>query len=437
MPVGKMQVAGAKAASKMRRRFLGLLMRLPGGHSDPASLLARFPEQALMPLRRDRLDPVRQLGLLRDREPVSRVKMPLGLRGWLVTGYEENKAVLSADSRTFSTDFGNMIGRVGIAAEQDPGGLGFADPPHHTRLRQMLTPHFTTRALARRSPRIKQIVEDALDELATYGAGGAPVDLQKHFALPIPSRVIMELLGVDDKDREEFQRLSASRFDFKSGASASLDVIQESIELLRVIVEQQRRNPGPGLIGSILTEYGDEVGDVELAGLADGVLTGGLETTVSMLALGAVVLLEDRALFQAVHDDDSKAEPLVDELLRYLTVVQVGFPRFAVRDVTIGGKEMFAGDVVLPSLSAANRDPRHGPHMERVDIDRPATQNLAFSHGIHRCVGAELARLELRLAYPALVRRFPNMRLGIPADELRYRDLAIVYGLEELPVVVS
>ena len=111
-----------------------------------------------------------------------------------------------------------MIGKVGIGAEQDPGGLGFADPPHHTRLRRMLTPHFTTRALEQRSPRVREIIEDALDEVEKQGQGGATVDLQKHFALTIPSRVIMELLGVADDDRDEFQRLSAERFDFTGGA---------------------------------------------------------------------------------------------------------------------------------------------------------------------------------------------------------------------------
>jgi cytochrome P450 len=301
----------------------------------------------------------------------------------------------------------------------------------------MLTPHFTTRALARRAPRVREIISAALDEVARLGASGAPVDLQRHFAVPIPSRVIMELLGVDDTNAAEFQRLSTARFDFQGGASASLDVIQESIDLLREVVARQRVTPGPGLIGTILTEYGDEVGDVELAGLADGVLTGGLETTVSMLALGTVALLQDSELLAAVRDDDAAAEPFVEELLRYLTVVQVGFPRFAVRDTTLGGKAIFAGDVILPSLSAANRDARHGPDMDRVVLRQPPVQHLAFGHGIHRCVGAELARLELRMAYPALVRRFPALRLAVPADELVYRELSFVYGLTELPVLVG
>jgi cytochrome P450 len=437
--VPKIAVAGAKAASRLRRSLLGLLMRLPGEHSDPASLLARFPDEALLPLRRTGLDPVPGLAAVREREPVSRLKMPLGLRGWLVTGYEEAKTVLGADRQIFSNDFGNMIGKIGIAAEQDPGGLGFADPPAHTRLRKMLTAHFTARALAKRTPRIQQIIDEALDDLARRGAAGEPVDLQKYFALPIPSRTIMELLGIDDGDRDEFQRLSAERFNFNSaeGAASSLDVIQESIEYLREIVARQRKEPGPGLIGAVLTEYGDAVGDVELAGLADGVLTGGLETTVSMLALGAVVLLEDPGLADGLRTGETPVEPFVEELLRYLTVVQVGFPRFAVRDVELGGKSLFKGDVVLCSLSGANRDPRHGRDLDRVDPARPAAGHLAFGHGLHRCVGAELGRLELRMAYPALVRRFPDLRLAVPADRLEYRELAFVYGLKDLPVRTS
>jgi cytochrome P450 len=291
--------------------------------------------------------------------------------------------------------------------------------------------------VAQCAPRIQQIIDDALDEVAREARDHGTVDLQKHFAVPIPSRVIMELLGIEEADHEEFQRLSTERFDFTSGAAASLDVIQESIEYLRKIVARQRFDPGPGLIGTILSEYGDDVGDVELAGLADGVLTGGLETTVSMLTLGAVILLQDADLAAAVRDDDAVAEPLVEELLRYLTVVQVGFPRFAVRDVTVGGKAMFAGDVVLCSLSAADRDARHGSAMDEVDIHRPPAGHLAFGHGIHRCVGSELARLELRMAYPALLRRFPTMRLAAAPAELSYRDLSFVYGVRELPVVLA
>ena len=345
--------------------------------------------------------------------------------------------MLAADTETFSNDFGHMVGKVGIAAEQDPGGLGFADPPAHTRLRRMLTPHFTTRALARRAPRVHEIIEEALDDIERRGASGEPVDLQKHFAVPIPSRVIMELLGVPDTDQEEFQRLSAARFDFSSGAASSLDPIQQAIELLAEIVARQRVEPVPGLISTVLAEYGDDISDVELGGLADGVLTGGLETTVSMLSLGAIVLMEDAEAATSLRDGEADVDHFVEELLRYLSVVQVGFPRFAVQDTTLGGKHILRGDAVMCSLSVANRDPRHGSDMGHVDPHRVPAGHLAFGHGLHRCVGAELARMELRMAYPALVRRFPNLRLAVPARELSYRDLSIVYGLTSLPVLVD
>lgn len=432
-----MRTFGAKAASKVRRWLLGLAMRLPGGDADPTSLLKRFPDETLMPLRRVGLDPVPELGAIRAKAPLSRLKMPLGLRGWLLTGYDETRVVLSAGTDMFSNDFGNMIGKVGIAAEQDPGGLGFADPPAHTRLRRMLQPHFTTRALAQQAPRVKRIIEESIADLARAGADGAIVDLQKHFALPIPSRVIMELLGIDEADREDLHRLSTSRFNFSGGATASLDVIRESIDYLQKIVARQRIDPGPGLIGTILTDYGDDIDDVELAGLADGVLVGGLETTVSMLGLGAVVLLQNPDAFASLCDSDAHVEAIVEELLRYLSVVQVGFPHFAVRDVTIGGKHIFAGDVVVPSLSGANRDARQGPHMDTFDPSRPTAPHFAFGHGVHRCVGAELARLELRMAYPALVRTFPKLKLAIDPSGIRYRDLSIVYGLDALPVTLS
>jgi cytochrome P450 len=427
---------GVRAASRIRRWVLGAAMRLPGGGNSTnlESLLSRFPDEALVPLRRHGLDPVPELG---ERPPVSRLKLPLGLRGWLVTGYAESRSVLAADTDTFSNDFGHMVGKVGIAAEQDPGGLGFADPPAHTRLRHMLTPHFTTRALARRAPRVHEIVTEALDEVARLGADGAPVDLQQHFAVPIPSRVIMELLGVPDTDQREFQRLSAARFDFSSGAAGSLDPIQQAIELLAEVVARQRIEPVPGLISTVLAEYGDDISDVELAGLADGVLTGGLETTVSMLALGAIVLMEDSEAATALREGDVEIDHFVEELLRYLSVVQVGFPRFAVKDTVLGGKQILRGDAVMCSLNAANRDPRHVTRPGEVDPHRVPAGHLAFGHGLHRCVGAELARMELRLAYPALVRRFPKLRLAVPARELSYRDLSFVYGLTALPVLID
>ncbi|WP_371856844.1 cytochrome P450 [Gandjariella thermophila] len=396
-----------------------------------------LPRSALLPLRRDGLDPVPALARRRNEHPVSRLPLPFGVNVWLVTGYDEVKAVLS-NTKDFSNDFTNLTMNFGFADQQNPGGLGFSDPPAHTRLRRMLTPEFTVRRLARLKPRIRDIVDGQLDEMAARaGDTNAAVDLVQSFALPIPSLTICELLGVPYEDRADFQRLSTTRFDLFGGATASLGAISESLSYLTDIVKKQRETPGDGLLGMLVREHGEDIDDQELAGLADGLLTGGLETTASMLALGTLILLRDPAYFRLVHDSDDAIEPFVEELLRYLTVVQVAFPRFARNDVDIAGTRVSSGDVVLCSLSGADRDDALGPDMERFDPTRPATSHLAFGYGAHRCIGAELARMELRTAYPALVRRFPNMRLAVAPEQLSFRKLSIVYGVDSVPVLLG
>ncbi|HEY2700355.1 MAG TPA: cytochrome P450 [Pseudonocardiaceae bacterium] len=392
-----------------------------------------LPDAALMPLRREGLDPVAELGQKRATEPISKISLSFGFNAWLVTGYEENKKVL-ANTAGFSNDFTNLIGAAGVTEDQNPGGLGFSDPPVHTRLRKVLTPEFTMRRLSRLTPRIHAIVEDQLDQMAK---ADKPVDLAQFFAFPIPSLVICELLGVPYEDREDFQRLSTARFDLFGGASSSLGAISESLTYLLDVVKKQRENPGDGLLGQLIKEHGDEIDDMELAGLADGLLTGGLETTASMLTLGALVLLRDRECFTRIRDDDDAIDDFVEELLRYLTVVQVAFPRFAREDIEIAGVTITKGDIVVCSLVGGNRDSVLGDDMEKFDFSRPATSHLAFGYGAHRCIGAELARMELRAAYPALVRRFPELRLAVEPAELAFRKLSIVYGVEELPVLLS
>ncbi|QWF79424.1 cytochrome P450 [Amycolatopsis sp. CA-230715] len=392
-----------------------------------------LPDEVLMPLKRTGLDPVPELAELRENEPVQRIKLPFGMTAWVVTGYEEAKSVLSATNE-FSNDFTNLVGNAGVTAEQNPGGLGFADPPVHTRLRKLLTPEFTVRRLSRLAPQIDDIITEQLDAMA---ATEGPVDLMSQFALPIPSLTICQLLGVPYEDRAEFQRLSTARFDLFGGAGASLGAISESLSYLKDVVKKQRENPGDGLLGMLVKEHGDEISDDELAGLADGLLTGGLETTASMLALGAIVLLKNPEYFELIRDDDKAVNNFVDELLRYLTVVQVAFPRFAKQDIEIAGNQIGEGDIVIVSLSGANRDSAFGTQTEEFDPHRSGPAHLAFGWGAHRCVGAELGRMELRAAYPALVRRFPNLRLAVEPSELPYRELSIVYGVDKLPVTLS
>jgi cytochrome P450 len=391
-----------------------------------------LPDSVLWPLRRHGLDPVPELGRRCAEEPVSRLAVPFGVRVWLVTGYDEVKAALGR-VEGFSNDFSNLAGATGVGVHHNPGGLGFADPPVHTRLRRLLTPEFTMRRLTRLSPRIDAIVAQVLDAMED---GDAPVDLWRSFALPIPSLTICELLGVPYDERTSFQELSTARFDLSSGANVSLGAIGQSLSYLRDLVSRERAQPGDGLIGALIREHGDAVDDEELTGLADGILTGGLETTASMLALGALVLLRDSETAMQIRGQDGEpANRFVEELLRYLSVVQVAFPRFATHSMQLGETSVAAGDVVVCVLSAANRDCADGTGGD-FDPTRLPRPHLAFGYGIHRCVGAELARMELRVAYPALVRRFPDMRLAVDPTQVPFRDASIVYGLESLPVLL-
>jgi cytochrome P450 len=434
---GDVQIANAGTKfSAVRLRLLGWAARRFAGKSGTVSLegsLSMLPDSSLYPLFRNGLDPVPELTRRREESPVSRLPVPLGIRVWLAAGYEPVRAVLGSTDG-FSNDFGKFAARVGLTAAAQPGGLGMADPPIHTRLRRLVTPEFTMRKLARLQPRIETIVADRLDAMAKISG---PVDLMQEFALPVPALAICELLGVPYADRELVQRFSTARFDLGDGAYAPLDAINESKAYLRGLVADQRRNPGEGLIGSLIRDHGDELDDQELAGLADGVLTGGLETSASMLALGALVLMTQPELAAPLHAGEP-ADALVEELLRYLTVVQVAFPRFAVRDLEIAGAQIKAGDAIMCSLSAADRDGMLGPGMDKIDVGRPTSRShLAFGHGLHRCVGAELARMELRTAYPALVRRFPAMRPAIDPADLPTRRASIVFGLDALPVILE
>ena len=387
----------------------------------------------VIPLLRDGVDPVDELGALRTEQPIVKLVIPGGLDAWLVTRYDDVKAVLG-DHERFSNDFSKVAeaGELQALLHQDPGGLGMIDPPDHTRLRKILTPEFTMRRLRRLEPEINAIIDAQLDEMEKLGAG---VDLVEHYATPIPSLVICDLLGVPYEDREEFQKHSADRFNFTGDLSDSLGEIGESLKYIRGLVAKMRERPNYGLIGQIIASHGDDIDDVELAGLADGILTGGHETTASMIALAAHVLMKNPDHVAMMRDGDEKqVADMVDELLRYLTVVQVPFPRLAKVDLTLGEQEIKAGELVLGSLVAANRDESLGDNMDEFVPERETMSHLAFGHGIHRCVGAELGRMELRRALPALFKRFPSLHHEGSPDEVEFRMFSIVFGIEALPV---
>ncbi|WP_246119697.1 cytochrome P450 [Aeromicrobium flavum] len=392
-----------------------------------------IPEPTKAPLQRVGLDPVPRLAQIRESEPLHRLDLPFDFTAYLVTGYEEARQVLTARD-TYSTDIRHLFSGDGPATSDDIGGLGFTDPPVHTRLRKIITPEFTMRRLARLEPLIEQFVERALDELEAAGPGA---DLARVLAFPIPFNTICALLGLDYDDTQAFSKLGSARFDATNGGAAAFGAVSEQREFLFDAVARQRKEPGPGLIGQIIRDEGELISDQDLAGLADGVFTGGYETTAGMIALSTLMLTRDPAYAELVRSGDRKTlDRVIEELLRYFSVVQVAFPRFAKQDMELFGQRIEAGDVLLVSLSAADRDPRAaGADPDTFDPTRtPASGHLAFGHGIHRCIGAELARMELRIALPRLLQRFPDLRVAVPESELEFRQLSFVFGIESLPV---
>ncbi|MGZ4567466.1 MAG: cytochrome P450, partial [Blastococcus sp.] len=301
------------------------------------------PDSLFMPLMRTGLDPVAELARRRESEPVSRLDL-FGNTVWLVTRHADVRRVLG-DAETFSNDFANLMAAGGDDAEEmglaDPGGLGFRDPPEHTRLRRLLAPSFSARRLEELQPRIRAVVDARLDALEAAGPGA---DLVELFATAVPAMVIGELLGVPADEQEAFGRLATGRFDLLESILAPLDSATASIDFLLGLIARQRENPGDGLLGRLIRENPD-IDDRELAGLADGLLVGGHETTASMLALGALVLLGDPEKADLVRAEGTDVDPVVEELLRYLTVVQVAFPRFARKDTTIGDQPVAEGDL--------------------------------------------------------------------------------------------
>jgi len=389
-----------------------------------------FPDSIKIPFKRDGLDPVPELTRMRETEGVSKLTEMFGRGIWLVTGYDEARAVLAA-GHDFSNDLSQFVSQEGRDAKDQVGGLGMTDPPNHTTLRRYLTPEFTKKRLARLEPLIEQIVAERLDALEETGP---EVDLVKDFAFPVPFEVICELLGLPVADRAKFHSLGVARFDLTEGASGSFDAAGHSRDFLITSVAKQREAPGPGLIGALLTDHGDELDDITLGGLADGVFLGGYETSASMLALGALLMAGNPEAMALLKEDDETIDRVVEEMLRYLSVVQLAFVRFARHDLELGGRQIRAGDAVGVSMLTANRDPALGPDLDTFDPHREPTRHLAFGHGLHRCVGSELARMELRIALRALARRFPDLHVTAPTSDLDFRKFSAVYGVEALPV---
>ena len=396
-------------------------------------------EAPVIPLhmQRTQFDPVEELGRARDTEGVRRVMTPFGVPAYLVTRYEDVREVL-ADTVRFSNASRHSFAPPGgpdfdeaELAEMRAGQLLAFDPPDHTRLRRMLIPEFTVRRMHRLEPRVVEIVNAALDDLE---GGGRPNDLVSHFALPVPSLVICELLGVPYADRAEFQHRTRCLLDVSLPIEQRVALQRESRAYMARLVEHAQTAPGVDMLGMLVREHGHDLSTAELIGIASLLLVAGHETTSNMLALGTLALLRHPEQLAMMRDDPTLVEPGIEELLRWLSVVHSGAPRTTTTEVKLAGHTIPAGELLVLALPAANRDPGHTEDPDRLDITRGGLGHVAFGHGVHHCLGAPLARMEMRIAFPALFRRFPNLALAVPYENIGFRAHHVVYGLHDLPV---
>jgi cytochrome P450 len=389
-------------------------------------------------MRRIGFDPDPELVRL-SRVPVSPLELDLPAlsgsgRAWLVTRHAEVRAVLG-DPELFSSaalGAGQWPRPAGASpSAPSPTPLIGDDPPVHTRLRRILMPEFTGTRMRRLRPRIEKIVAEHLDAMRR---SGPPADLVRAFAAPIPSLVICELLGVPYADRADFQRRSQERLDMSSAADRRRAAAAESRQYMTELIARHRAQPADGLLGTLVTRHGSEFTDDQLAGLGDVLLHAGHETTANVLGAGAALLLCQPSQLATVRDCPAALDGAVEELLRHLSVVHSTVRR-AVADVELGGQLVRAGDVVVCSLLMGNRDAAFGGDLDRLDVTRGPVPHLAFGHGIHHCLGAMLARTEIRIALSALSRCFPTLRLAVPPHEITFRPSSVVYGVQSLPVV--
>ncbi|MFD9894698.1 cytochrome P450 [Amycolatopsis sp. NPDC059027] len=391
-----------------------------------------------LPMERDAgpFDPPREITRLREARPVSPLIFPDGHEGWLVTGYDEVRRLM-ADTR-FSSRQDIGVVRVpfetpGMPAPTEPsptmpGVFVAMDPPDHTRLRRKLTGAFTVRRMKQLEAQIVEIAERQLDHVANLTP---PIDLVKEFALPVPSLVICELLGVPYADRETFQANSAQFLVKDQTLEEKMTALVALNTYLAELVTSKRADPVDDILSDLARD--EDLSVEELTGMAFLLLLAGHETTANMLALGTFALLEHPEQQAELRADPDLMPDAVEELLRYLSIADI-FYRYATEDLELGGETIPEGSTVVVSLLAANRDPRRFENPDTLDLHRKARGHLSFGHGVHQCLGQQLARIEMRAGFAGLLRRFPSLKLAIPADEVKLKTDMNIYGVHALPV---
>jgi cytochrome P450 len=405
------------------------------GGTDGGAAANERPNQPSVHLRRDAFSPPSELSEIRESRGVDIVPTPFGATTYLITRYNDVKAMLTDHQRFSTTPPWMVSGARSLSADgqQDPyaGNLMLLDPPEHTRLRRMLTGQFNARRMALLEQRITEVVHDRLEAMTD---SGGPADFMQIFALPISSLMICELLGVPYSDRDEFLRRGAREFDMTISTDERLVLGNASREYMAALVAGARRRPGDDILGMLVREHGTDLTDAELTGIASLVLLAGHETTANMIGLGTLALLRHPDQLAIVRENPDAVRPAVEELLRWLSVVQTGTTRFTTTEVEVAGVRIPAHQPVFASMPAANRDPAFISNPDTLDIRRGATGHLAFGYGIHHCLGAPLARMEMAVALPALLKRFPDLALAEPFDQVAFRSFHFIYGLNSLHV---
>jgi cytochrome P450 len=375
---------------------------------------------------------------LGQSKPLSRVRIWDGSTPWLITGYEEVRTLFS-DPRVSVDDrrpgFPHWNEGMLSTVHKRPRSVFTSDAEEHTRFRRMLSRPFTFKRVEGLRPVIQQITNDHIDAML---AGPQPADLVTALALPVPSLVISQLLGVPYEDAEFFQRhatIGLARY------ATSEDTAKGAAGLskyLAKLVESKMDNPAEDAVSDLAERVkAGEISVREAAQLGTGLLIAGHETTANMIGLGVLALLENPDQLAVLRDaDDPKIiANAVEELLRYLSIIQNGQRRVAIEDIEIAGEVIRAGEGIIIDLAPANWDHKAFDEPERLYLHRSrAGQHVAFGYGRHQCVGQQLARAELQIVYHTLFRRVPTLKLAARIDDIPFKHDRLAYGVYELPV---
>ena len=376
---------------------------------------------------------------LQEEGPVARVTMPNGEPAWIVTRHREVRQALteprvSADrTRPGYPVFPGIPSRE-VMRESFRGGIMGMDPPEHTVHRRLLLPEFTVRRVQALRPRIQEIVDRCLDAMV---ASGPPVDLVQALSLPVPAQVICDMLSMPLAERKVVDQLTRVTLRHDALPDDRAAAMAELRRMFQALVDAREGDPGDDLLGRMITSYrAAGLYDRELmARMVGALLSGGHETTASMISLGTVALLERPDQLAKLRRDPGLMPRAVEELLRYFTpLAELSGYRTALEDIELGGVPIAAGDGLIAHSGTANRDPAAFDRPDDLDIERQAHHHVAFGYGVHQCLGQNLARVELEVVFASLFDRLPDLRLAVPLDGLDFRDHLAIYGLHRLPV---